>query len=894
MMIRPAYPEDMRWVAPILGVVMAAATLTTAPTAQARPCPVSLPGTESGSAAVRALGDDLATVAAGVEMTADALRQTLRTDRTLHVDTCGRLFYADPVPDSVPAQPEPDALEPGTDVFALHSRPGSRRTIYLDFTGHEITDSAWSKAYGSFTGLPYSIDNDTSSFNATEQARIADVWRRVAEDYAPFNVDVTTEEPPAAALTRSSAADLVFGTRVAILGGDNPIYPDCDCGGIAYLGAFDNFFAHDYYQPAFVFVKGVGTGSKTIAEAASHESGHNFNLNHDGAPLVEYFGGHNVWAPIMGNSYGRPVTQWSRGEYTGANNTEDDLATIAARGAPLVADDVGDTRATATALEGTASGLIGTATDVDYFSFTARSGTTITVEPAPVSPDLDASLTLYDSNGLLVATSDPASAFDTSDIATGMDATISRTLTSGTYYVKVDGVGARSAATNGYSDYASLGRYDLTVLTDGSPLSVAAATPPVGMVRRSFSASFKAVGGTGPYTLTRGAGMLPPGLTLSPAGDLTGTPTTAGTYMFTVQATDSVPNSASRAFTVTITPALVVGSAVPTAGMVGQNYSHPFTTTGGTAPVTFSVGAGNTPPGLSLGADGRLAGTPEDAGTYTFQVWAADANGFSATRDVTVVVEPGLADLTGDLPVATVGAPYSARIMGGGGAPPYTYSVRSGSLPPGLTLAPDGELSGVPGSSGRYSFVAAVTDSRSRQIGAGFALTVVPALQLVNDDVALGRVAAAYDHEFSATGGVAPYTFTAFGTLPPGVTMTTGGRLSGTPRSAGSYRMTVTVEDSNGTSASRSVTLVIVDGRVSVVSRKLPTATAGRKYSVRLRSSAPGTWRMTSRVRGLRMSPTGRLVGTPKRAGRYRITVTVAAGTESASRRLLLRVRKAR
>ena len=110
----------------------------------------------------------------------------------------------------------------------------------------------------------------------------------------------------------------------------------CGCGGHAYLDVFDSTYSHDYYQPAWVFPQALSNNSKYIADAASHEAGHNFGLSHDGTRTAPYFGGSGGWGPIMGSPYGQPITQWSNGSYAGANNTEDDLALIAGNGAPLV------------------------------------------------------------------------------------------------------------------------------------------------------------------------------------------------------------------------------------------------------------------------------------------------------------------------------------------------------------------------------------------------------------------------------------------------------------------------------------------------------------------------------------------------------------------------------
>src|SRR5207249_904895 len=109
---------------------------------------------------------------------------------------------------------------------------------------------------------------------------------------------------------------------------------------------------------------------KYIAEAVSHEVGHTLGLNHDGTSTVGYYSGQGNWAPIMGVGYYHEVTQWSKGEYADANNTQDDLAIIQGY-ISYRADDHGNTIGTATPLTGpdiSASGVIEKSTDVDMWS----------------------------------------------------------------------------------------------------------------------------------------------------------------------------------------------------------------------------------------------------------------------------------------------------------------------------------------------------------------------------------------------------------------------------------------------------------------------------------------------------------------------------------------------
>lgn len=428
-----------------------------------------LPRSQHGEAALQALGDRLPAVAAANGRSAAVLREQLRTDPTLWVDPTLRLFYVEPGRQAAPAaaQGAAAALAPLADTFALHSRPTSLRTIYLDFDGNTTPSGTGWQGGAGFTSLAYSIDADRTSFSSDECTQIQLAWQRIAEDYAPFDVDVTTQEPPAAALTRTDSADQQYGTRLVITPTDQQ---SCQCGGIAYVGVFDNTENHDYYQPAFVYTSGVGTSGKTIAEAGSHEVGHNLGLSHDGTATAGYYEGQGAWAPIMGVGYYRPVSQWSQGEYFGANNHEDDFAVMASHGASLLADDQSGNPTpltpTSTADGGsswTATGLIGNAADVDSFSIDVPVGRlSLAVDVADIGADLDARLQLVGPSGAVVATADPAVAMVDAGTATGLSASLSATVAAGRYTVRVDGVGFGSASTTGYSDYGSVGPFRLS------------------------------------------------------------------------------------------------------------------------------------------------------------------------------------------------------------------------------------------------------------------------------------------------------------------------------------------------------------------------------------------------------------------------------------------------
>lgn len=466
----------------LVGVVLA---LLHAPSGVAAPghSDSLMPDRARGARALELLGERLPEAARRNEMSAPQLRALLLRDRAAWLDQEGRVFYVEPAPSAQPSEATAQAPHPYDKTFALHSKPGSQRTIYLDFDGHLVSGSVWNSRDGVSSTVrqpAFDVDGDRATFSERERDIVQEVWQRVAEDYAPFDVDVTTEDPGLEGLRRGSSTDAVFGMRVLITPSNSDTYDKvCGwCGGIAYLGVFDDIDPVDGdHDPAWVFTNLPGAKDpKVIADTAAHEVGHTLALTHDFQGAGDgYYDGHNAWAPIMGTGFDKPVLQWSKGEFADSGNDEDDLAVITAHGLSFRADDHGSTTGTATGLAAgtttTGAGIIGRAADKDYFSITrpCSGGFRATAEPAPVSPNLDIRLRLLDSAGTEVASDDPTSAKVDKYTASGMDAQVTTTVPSGTFYVEVDGVGALDPLTTGYSDYGSLGAYTLEVTGCGVP-----------------------------------------------------------------------------------------------------------------------------------------------------------------------------------------------------------------------------------------------------------------------------------------------------------------------------------------------------------------------------------------------------------------------------------------
>jgi hypothetical protein len=344
----------------------------------------------------------------------------------------------------LPVAPAPAPLRSSDIVVpVLSSRPSAAATIYLDFDGEVVSGTGW---LGGAT-----INAQPARMNASQ---IEETWRRVANHFAPFDVNVTTDRA-------------VYDNAPAVRKTHCVITPTKDArpsaGGVAYLGSFTD--PSSLRKVCWTFVDQVPADSALVC---SHEIGHTLGLNHHGRlagggqPADEYYSGHGTggtgWGPFMGAPYGKNLLQWSRGEYAFADNSlQDDLAvmTTPAR-IPYIADDHGNGISNATILTSgvPVQGLVEMNTDSDYFRMVAGTGQQPLKVDLPAGTMLDAKLEVYDEGGQLISTVNPVDALA---ISTVMNFPTPRTI-----YLRVLGTGKGQVSGSGYSSYSSLGSFTLT------------------------------------------------------------------------------------------------------------------------------------------------------------------------------------------------------------------------------------------------------------------------------------------------------------------------------------------------------------------------------------------------------------------------------------------------
>ena len=396
------------------------------------------------------------------------------------------------------------------------------------------------------------------------------------------------------------------------------------------------------------------------------------------------------------------------------------------------------------------------------------------------------------------------------------------------------------------------------------------------------SVQFAALGGSG--TLTWSAMGLPSGVTMTSAGLLSGvvSRSLASTLAtLSVQVADASGMNASQTCQLPINPAPVMPTTVLSTGIVGAPYTATLLVSGGTPLYTWSLSNGSSlPSGLALGqATGMISGVPTMAGAFSFQVQVTDSVGATAAQlqSLTLNVSPNPISITtgATLPAGFVGLPYQTTLAETGGLPPYTWTIISGSVPPGLGLdALTGILRGTPSysPSTSFAFTVTVTDANNVSATQRYQVALVDLPPFITTLSQLGgSLGLPCSQTLSAAGGVPPYTWAAdLGLSSTGLTLSPGGQITGTPGKAGVFPFLATMTDSTGAVVSRNFVLTIAT-TLKVVTTSVPPGLAGSLYYQQARAAGgvpPLAWTLTRTLYGgLALTSTGVIAGVPEASG---------------------------
>ncbi|MFZ9630077.1 MAG: putative Ig domain-containing protein, partial [Ilumatobacteraceae bacterium] len=443
------------------------------------------------------------------------------------------------------------------------------------------------------------------------------------------------------------------------------------------------------------------------------------------------------------------------------------------------------------------------------------------------------------------------------------------------------------------------GTYSITftVTDSGSPamvssrtMSLSVSAPPVvsttaltaATVNIAISRTLTVSSGTSPYAWALTAGSLPPGVTLSTAGVISGTPTATGLYTFTVQVTDALGRSDDQVLSLSVDPLFVVTTSSLPDGGVGYAYSATLTATGGSGGYTWST-TGTLPAGLTLGTDGVISGTPTTLGTSTFTVVARDTSSRSSSRSLSLTIAAAPTVTTTTLNSATTNSSFSYTLAVSAGAGTKTWAVVTGSLPTGATLSTGGVLSGTVATAGSTAFTVRVTDALGRTDDQDLTLTVLAPMSVTTSSLPAGTVGVLYSLTLGATGGSGTYTWAATG-VPSGLTLDSTGLLSGTPTTAAVSTVSLTATDTStpARTATRTLTLT-VSAPLAISTTSLNSATTNSAFSYTLATtggSGTKTWSVVAGAvpAGASLSSLGVLSGTVATAGTYSFTVRATDG----------------
>jgi bacillolysin len=353
-----------------------------------------------------------------------------------------------------------------------------------------------------------------------------------------------------------------------------------------------------------------------------------------------------------------------------------------------------------------------------------------------------------------------------------------------------------------------------TVIINGA-ISITTVSVPDWTAGYLYSTQLTAVGGTGAGIWSdKNSALVGSGLTLSTAGLLSGTPTSARSISLTARVVDQVGAASEHLFVFIINPAISITTLSAPAWTVNQPYSLQLVSTGGTGAVSWTdKNAGLPGTGLTLSSTGYLSGTPTTVGSISFTARVVDQVGAASERLFTVVINPAVSIATLSAPDWTINRPYSLQLASTGGTGPMTWTDKDAELPgTGLTVSTSGLLSGTPTTVGEIHFTAHVTDQAGADAERFFLLTINPTVTITSGALPVCSLGVAYNAQLTATGGTGTITWSdRDGSLEgTGLALSSSGVLSGTASEAAVRTFTAKAVDAAGSVFEKPLEITIV------------------------------------------------------------------------------------
>jgi len=443
-------------------------------------------------------------------------------------------------------------------------------------------------------------------------------------------------------------------------------------------------------------------------------------------------------------------------------------------------------------------------------------------------------------------------------------------------------------ATDSLGNTASK-EYTIQVLDPNGPLAYSTSSLPNGVVGTPYAATVTASGGQPPYFYVAWGTTLPPGIVVNNDGTLGGIPATAGAYSLQIDVTDAHQTTASHVFPILIAAAAGGGGSTVSLATrslaspaAGQSYSAVLQAVGGTPPYTFSMTLGSLPSGLALSQTGEISGTPSVTGTSTFTIQVRDSQGNTDSKSFTLIVStssaPALDLLPYSLSPGQLGSPYFAVFTCIGGTPPCTFTMASGTLPSGVSFG-GGVLTGTPQEAGSFPIVVRATDAARAVVTVNYTLEI-GFLRILPSELSPATVGwdASYNLSTSPAAAGTVYTI-ASGGLPPGISLSPAGVISGKASAAGLFVFEVKASASDGTTGFGNYGLLVYGNALTLQSEALPGVPVNQTYNYSLLATGgapPYRWSYSGTLpAGMSLSAGGTLGGAPESAGTFAVTVRV-------------------